>query len=66
MEVDGSFTIAELKLQIQFRTSIAPWEQLLRFSHQNLEDRCTLAHYNIKMDSELLLVQPPEVQGSSG
>ncbi|XP_074275227.1 uncharacterized protein LOC141599183 [Silene latifolia] len=56
MTVEPSLTIGGLKFKIQNEEGIPPDSQRLIFAGMQLEDSCTLAHYNIGMEASIDLI----------
>ncbi|XP_061557822.1 polyubiquitin-A-like [Phycodurus eques] len=56
LEVDTSDSVENVKAQIQDKAGIHPDLQRLIFVGQQLEDGCTLSHYNVHKDATLHLV----------
>ena len=54
-ECEPSDSVAYLKHNIQGKTEIPQKEQILTFAGEQLEDKCTLSHYNIYSSSTLHL-----------
>ena len=57
MEITDSDTIEDIKAKIKDKEGIHPYQQLLTFHGQRLQDWRTLSYYNIKSASTLHLVR---------